>query len=247
MSMKIWYLHHSGFFVETASHLLVFDYYTNTPLGGTLDQGVVTPALLSKDNLSKDKKLCVFVSHSHYDHYNPVVHRWQQERPDMLLFLGEDIPPRGDAVTIKSGETVTLPGIEVMGLRSTDQGVAFLVKVDGKVVYHGGDLNWWHWDGEPDSFNDAMSTAYRSEVDKLVGQQIDLAFLPVDPRLGRGACWGAQYFMNTVGAAVMVPMHCWDDYTVCDLLINDPDSKGFRDKVVPLSTRGQSFYLPEQS
>lgn len=51
--MKITYLGHSGFLVETKEHDLLFDYYT-----GKL------PAFLP------EKKLTVFVSHSHQDHYN---------------------------------------------------------------------------------------------------------------------------------------------------------------------------------
>lgn len=238
MSMKFWYLNHSGFLVETDTHLLVFDYYTNTPTGATADQGVITPSLLPGD-----KQLCVFVSHSHFDHYNKVVHSWQVERPDMLLFLGEDIPPCPDGVTVATDQTVSLPGIEVTALRSTDQGAAFVVSVDGKVIYHGGDLNWWHWEGEPENFNDAMSAAYRGEVDKLRGRKIDLAFLPVDPRLGRAAFWGAQYFMENIGAALMVPMHLWDDYTTCNRFAADNGSRTFCDRVFLVTERGQSGIL----
>lgn len=31
---------------------------------------------------------------------------------------------------------------------STDEGVAFLVTAEGRTVFHAGDLNWWHWEGE---------------------------------------------------------------------------------------------------
>lgn len=238
MPMKFWYLNHSGFAVETDKHLLVFDYYTNTPMGGTLEQGVVTPSLLPPH-----KQLCVFASHSHYDHYNKVVHSWRTERPDMLLFLGEDIPPCPGAVNVATDETVSLPGIAVTALRSTDQGAAFLVKVDGKVIYHGGDLNWWHWEGEEERFNDSMSAAYRSEVDKLRGEKIDLAFLAVDPRLERAAFWGAQYFMKNVGASLMVPMHLWENYAACGSFAQDSDSKAFSDRVFLVTGRGQSGIL----
>ncbi len=42
-------------------------------------------------------------------------------------------------------------GAEIRTLRSTDEGVAFVVHYAGKTIYHAGDLNWWHWKkGEPD-------------------------------------------------------------------------------------------------
>ena len=31
-------------------------------------------------------------------------------------------------------------------------------------IYHGGDLNWWHWEGEADSFNKDQETGYKGEI-----------------------------------------------------------------------------------
>ena len=54
-------------------------------------------------------------------------------------------------------------------------------------VYHAGDLNWWHWEGESEEWNRKMAEDYRAEIDTLAGERIDLAFLPVDGRLGAAA------------------------------------------------------------
>lgn len=61
--MKITYLGHSGFLAEMKEHYLLFDYYT-----GKL------PVFLP------EKKLTVFVSHSHRDHYNTEIFALQRER-----------------------------------------------------------------------------------------------------------------------------------------------------------------------
>ena len=53
--MRITYLGHSGFLAETKEHYLLFDYYT-----GKLPV------------FSPEKKLTVFVSHCHQDHYNEI-------------------------------------------------------------------------------------------------------------------------------------------------------------------------------
>ena len=50
--IKITYLEHSGFAVECDDYVLIFDYYK-----GNLPQ------------FDKDKKICVFASHVHYDHF----------------------------------------------------------------------------------------------------------------------------------------------------------------------------------
>ena len=122
--MTIWYLQHSGFAVDTGNHLLVFDYYIDLPRGGTLEQGAVTPALL------RDKPMAVFASHNHHDHFNPIILDWKRQYPDISLYLGDDIPPREEAKTVPPGLTVEENGLTITALRSTDQGVAFVVECD---------------------------------------------------------------------------------------------------------------------
>ena len=61
--MKITYIHHSSFSVETEKATLLFDYYAG-PL----------PAF------AKDRPLIVFASHFHADHFSPVVLSWQGMR-----------------------------------------------------------------------------------------------------------------------------------------------------------------------
>ena len=50
----------------------------------------------------------------------------------------------------------------IASLKSTDEGVAFVVWAEGHSIYHAGDLNWWHWEGEPFPFNENMVTRYFS-------------------------------------------------------------------------------------
>ena len=71
----IWYLGHCGYAVKTARHLLLFDYIEleEQVRERGLSKGFVDPAEIAAANLS------VFVSHSHLDHYDPVI-----------LDLGED-------------------------------------------------------------------------------------------------------------------------------------------------------------
>ena len=65
-------------------------------------------------------------------------------------------------------------------MRSNDQGVAYLVHSEEKTVYHAGDLNWWHWEGESEVFNKMIRRTYQSEINKLQNEKIDIAFVPVE-------------------------------------------------------------------
>lgn len=77
--MKITYIHHSGFLVETAECYCLFDYYK-----GELP------------SLDPAKPMLVFVSHSHQDHYNPAVFALLLEKgiKKAGAILPNDIKPR---------------------------------------------------------------------------------------------------------------------------------------------------------
>ena len=66
--MKITYIGHSGFSVELESHILLFDYYE-----GTMPE--FDPA----------KKLLVFASHSHPDHFNREILKLADVYPNVEL------------------------------------------------------------------------------------------------------------------------------------------------------------------
>ena len=63
--MKVTYLNHSGFLVETETKVLLFDYYT---------EGARKVYFDPKDYPEKD--IFVFVSHAHEDHYDRRILDW---------------------------------------------------------------------------------------------------------------------------------------------------------------------------
>ena len=201
--MMITYLHHSGFLVESDTCCLLFDYYTEN---GKMD--------FLKD-ATFSKPLYTFVSHRHGDHFDPAIFSLPGKK-----ILSNDIfrsrAPETDVVFVKPHETIAVDDLKITTLRSNDEGVAYLVEADGKTIFHAGDLNWWHWNGEPDSYNDGMAHSFCGEIDRLRGRTIDVACLPLDPRLEDKFDWGIRYFAKQVDAKAIFPMHFWGDFRVCD-------------------------------
>lgn len=224
---KVTYLAHSGFYMELETCGLVFDY-----VEGKL------PSMMKKP-------LYVFVSHSHTDHYN-------EERVETLrkqgakLILSDDIK-RASAENLSfvhAGETLMLDDLRIQTLASTDVGVAFLVEVEGMYIYHAGDLNWWHWEEESsEEENEDMKQAYLYELAKLKGYPIDIAFVPVDPRLNDAYVLGIDAFMREVGADKVFPMHFWKDYRIFDQLKTSPKTSKYRDRIVELHYESEEFKL----
>jgi len=236
MRPTVWYLYHSGFAVKTAGHFLIFDYWRDTP-GKGLDSGAINP----KELVGQD--VIVFVSHRHGDHYNPVILNWWRELPGLRYVLSDDVPSAPGALMASKNKTYKQSDFTVETFASTDEGVAFLVCIDGLRIYHAGDLNWWHWAGESDSYNAQMSADYRGQIDLLGKEPIDLAFVPVDPRLEEQYALGIDYLMRSAQVRCAVPMHFGQESAVVERLLADPVTAGYRERILPLTRRGQSVLL----
>lgn len=141
----IWYLGHCGYAVRTRDHLLIFDYQEQNdgrqpktkPAHPSLASGWIDPEEI------KGLKVRVFASHSHGDHFDPVIFSWKKTVPDILYYFGwkaADDP--ADAYLIGPRAELESGGLEIATINSHHSGVpevAWLIKVDGLVVYHNGD------------------------------------------------------------------------------------------------------------
>lgn len=227
--MKITYLDHSGFVVEYKEYVLIFDWYR-----GKLPK------------FEPSKNIYVFASHSHYDHFNKKVFEWKKEYPDIQYILSADITGIRDMENIcyvTADREYEIGSLRICTLRSTDAGVAFLVYAGNQVVYHAGDLNWWHWEEESDTYNEQMRKAYQKEIQKLKEIPIDVAFVPLDPRQEEQYDWGLDYFMKNTHTQKVFPMHMWGHYEVYDRLMKSKEAVFYRDRVMHVKEPEQVFYL----
>lgn len=231
--MKVTYMDHSSFLVELKGCYLLFDSV----------QGEIP-------KLSRDKGLYVFVSHRHGDHFSPAVFELAKTYPQVQYVISDDIWTRqvpeelwGKTVFMGPDEEETVDGIQILTVKSTDEGVAFLVEAEGVCIYHAGDLNHWHWSGESDSWNREMGERYLKELEKLAGRKIDAAFLPVDSRLEESYCLGGDEFMRRIGAEVVFPMHFWGDYTVGARWKAEVCAEDYRNRIVEIHSQGEVFSL----
>lgn len=193
------YLQHSGWIVRTAKHVLVFDYVETSPQGNELALDLrVTPGSFDK------RRVVVFVSHGHADHFSPVVRGWATKRPDIQYVLGWSEASLPGAKVMQPHETWTSDGLVVKATGSTDEGVGFLVSVDGLTLYHAGDLARWV---------DQIDSAFMAEIQWLkdAGQPLDVAFFAIatgGPCEPRPAIWeGVRAAAVALCPRVVIPMH----------------------------------------
>jgi L-ascorbate metabolism protein UlaG (beta-lactamase superfamily) len=203
---KITYLYHSGFSVETANHFFIFDYYRPH---GTPASGAVT-----RQDLQTKPPTYVFASHNHPDHFDPAILEWTG-LDTVHYVLSSDIrlkKPLPSCHMLSPYQVLPLDRLTVKTFGSTDRGVSFLVKADGLSVFHAGDLNCWRWKEDTMKDQNRAEAAFKAEVDKILGNQIDIAFFPVDRRLEDNYSRGAEYFAAQVRPKLLIPMHFGKDY-----------------------------------
>lgn len=215
--MKITYLGHSGFLAETEKRLYLFDYY----------KGEI-PAL------APDKMLYVFVSHRHEDHFNPAIFELAKEHPNVCYVLAFDIrlteknkarfgisqgegSPKLRILSAHSRASYELEeNLSVETYRSTDEGVAFLVREGSRTIFHAGDLNWWFWEGEDKGWLGTMEANFKKEVARMAGIAMDVAFLPLDDRLEKNFYRGMDWYLRNCQVRYAFPMHFWKDDSVIE-------------------------------
>lgn len=231
--MKITYIHHSSFCVELENSILLFDYF--------------------KGDLPKfdtNKKLYVFASHFHEDHFDKCIFDIQNVHPDVTYILSKDIKRNRskyikaakNSVILNFNENISIDDMKIKTLESSDIGVAFLIEIEGKVIYHAGDLNWWHWEGEnSDEENKYAENKFKDGIDKIKGLDIDLAFVPLDPRQGDFYYLGFNYFMENTNTKVAFPMHMWGDFSLCKTFKSSEYAKDYKDRVIEISKDNQVF------
>ena len=220
--MLVTHLYHSGSLVELEHHSLLFDYH----------QGEL--------HINQDKPLYVFVSHRHYDHYNPAI--FKINHPHVTYILSSDLRHKYDAHYVNVHQHYTFDDVQVDTLLSTDEGCAFIVKVENKTIYFAGDLNWWHWNGEPDKDNEYQKITYQKEINSIK-QPIDLAFVVVDKRQEEHYLLGLQYFLKHVQARYIMPIHYFGDYSMTAQLQKEKLDNTYQAHIIPIKHQGETFEI----
>lgn len=258
--MEITYIHHSCFTVEMKDFVLIFDYFKGElPKFNKGKHIFVFSSHKHHDHF--DYKIFDFVKD-----YPNITYVLSKDIPLSEAYLDRNQIPEvvsNNIVYIDKNDTTILPihsellnessdtngiissdkNINIETLTSTDEGIAFIVSYKDKVIYHAGDLNWWTWPGETEEEYEDMTNRFKNEIDKLKGKQINIAFIPLDPRQEDRFWWGFDYYMRTTNTKVSFPMHFWMDYTVIDRLIQQEEANIYKDSIMMIKEEGQKFNI----
>ncbi len=258
--MNITYIHHSCFSVEMEDIVMLFDYYKgNIPTFDADKHIYVFASHKHQDHFDKkifdlanDYPNITFIlsndirmNDSYMDRNN--IPEFVRQH---IVYIGKNAKKSFPIVNENPTESssikdnsVTDSSLLVETLTSTDEGVAFIISYQNKVIYHAGDLNWWTWQGETDDEYNNMTGRFEQEMDKLKDKVIDIAFVPLDPRQEDRFWWGFDHFMKITHTKHVFPMHFWRDYTVIDKLQNMDQAKEYTDSIMNIKEEGQNFIV----
>lgn len=143
--MTLRYIFHSAFLLETERFILIFDYWWD-------------PSHIMDEYLNTSKKVYVFASHFHQDHFSKKIFKWKDTITDITYILSKDIlkhrkAAKEDAdVWMAKGATWEDENLKVIATGSNDSGVSWVIEFDEQTaqgighrrVFHAGDLcNWY--------------------------------------------------------------------------------------------------------
>ena len=215
--LKITYLFHSGFAIETSGSILIFDYWMD-------------PSHAVATLLQSPKPFYVFASHFHEDHFAPAILEWRKTRGHITYLMSKDIlrhrrAQKEDAdVWLAKGGSWTDGTLSVHATGSTDSGVSWVVETEGLRLFHAGDLNNWYARFLPNASPGEIihSEEMDEDVDPIqhekrylgelkdirkLGHRFDVVMFPVDGRIGNGYTLGGRQFLERFDVGLFVPMH----------------------------------------
>lgn len=228
--MNITYIGHSGFYLELEECAMLFDYCR-----GTLPTFDFT------------KPLYIFISHHHSDHFSPMLFPLFRGHPSVTFILSDDIEKnfsrkamRCLGVTDAEYEAFRfvapdshyeIDDLSIDTIASTDEGVAFVIRTEGKTIYHAGDLHLWLWPRDTDEWNRSITERFEAAVEPLRDVHFDVAFLPLDPRQQEVYWKGFDYFMRLTDTDAAYPMHFWDKNEIIDEFCALACATPYRDRI----------------
>lgn len=261
--MKITYIQHSSFCIEfeEEKQVLLFDYYEGKLPEWAKDSHVYVFASHKHfDHYSKkifklgtEYSNITFILAKEIKMNTKYMDKWDipEEARDKIVYVTYDAKYKflQNNLILENKEKRSVDmqsAITVDTLKSTDSGVAFIVKCAGKCIYHAGDLNWWTWIGETDKEYEVMTNSFEAEINKIsvnTGCVFDIAFLPLDPRQKERFFWGFDYFLRKCNVKKAFPMHMWKDYSVIDKLLGMEESSEYRDKIMKVQKENQEYNI----
>jgi len=200
--LKITYLFHSGWLIETEREVIVIDYI---PAEGMSLDSVVFKKL--QQSSAAGKRPYLLITHEHNDHFHKPLLEWRHRLKNLTTILGWKYATSDKEILTLSGrDSLTVGPLRIVAHPSTDIGSGFLITVGDLVFYHAGDHAAWSPELKEPFIKEV--TFIRSHA-----KYIDVVFLPIAQgkfggcKVTENITGGIVDALNILQPRVMFPMH----------------------------------------
>lgn len=165
----------------------------------------------------------IFVSQHNSAHYRRSVFELMQNRRKIYI-VSNDVPAKEIPSTLNvqgmsAGDSIDLPDskINVKAYGTSGKGVSFMVTLydnNNYRIFFGGDLNIWHSKTDlTERGIDEVANKYHHVINRIASEidQINVAFLAVDPRQGDDFAKSVDEFLENIKVDEFFPAHYAED------------------------------------
>ena len=232
----IWYLGHSGWAIKTKNHLLIFDYWEREtkPAEPFLSNGYINP------NGIKDMDIFVFVTHEHIDHFDKTIFDWGKTVDNITYIFGWQAAEDSMYIyMVEPREKKKLDGIDIFTINHSFDGipeVAYLVKVDGLVIFHSGDHG---------CTGEELNPIFKNNIDYLteIEEGIDIAFISsFGSDRGADVNKGDLYTIEQLLPKITFPMHLGGNEHLYKEFAREAEKEKANTKIHCAENRGDRFF-----
>ena len=250
---KVYFIQHSCFLIEFDDKYLLFDYFNKESISDIVSFHGSLPSL------DKNKKLYIFASHSHKDHFTIDVLNFIKDYNVFYIFskdikldkkylkqIGFDLKNRDKIKFVSADNKYKIDDMVVETLRSNEAGVAFVVNTNGQSIFHAGDLNWWNVEGRGELYGEQYGREYKRALHHILNRHFDIGFVVLDTRLTEdGYFLGLDYFIKNIDCDNIFPMHMWGKYDMIERFKSRPDIVNLKDRVVDITSENMLFEIED--
>jgi L-ascorbate metabolism protein UlaG (beta-lactamase superfamily) len=233
----LWYLGYNSYAVKIGEKVLIFDYQEQCDPGppGPDDERGLEHGFIDPEEL-RDFDCYVFVTHSHQDHFDPVIFEWEKHAKTITYIFGWKTGDDPDHhYMVKKRASAKIDGMEVYTIYSHHSGVpevAYLVKVDDYVIYHNGDYK----------------AEYVKDYDYLrtITDRIDIAFVIGHPDETHQYFLQAKRMDELFETGCMIPMNRLGYEPRCRKYAKLLEEQGAKAAFLVPEKRGDHFVCPRK-
>ena len=169
-----------------------------------------------KPYIDAQKRVLLFSSHSHPDHFNPKVKEIVREIRNSRFIFSDGVfdffPDYTKGIEnkchpMKPGDCIDIEGTKIEAMPSTDIGLSFFIEHKGIHLFFPGDLALWLWDGLDKDTKREISETFNGIIQEIKKKRTDILFVVAEPSLREIGWGGAVDAVKCVMPDLTIPIH----------------------------------------